>query len=96
MLTGRVVGLQDKHCGGAVELIAGIEDHLVCWDAFIGHSGNHIVSVAVDYEVSQERSALPERAIVSFGWVELVQAIEEVLLSVGKQLLKIRGCTLCS
>ena len=94
LLTGRVVGLEDEDCGGTVELVAGVEDHFVRWDALIGHSGCYVRSWAVDDKVTKERLALPECAVISFDRVELIQTIEEMLLCVREQLLEVCGCAL--
>lgn len=72
LLTGRVVGLESESFGGAVDLGASVEDQLVNRDACVAASGSHVVGWAVDDEVAEERLALPESAVVSFGRVELV------------------------
>lgn len=94
LLTGRVIGPENEYCGGAVELVAGVEDHVIRWNTLTGHSGCHVTSWAVDDKVAKERLALPESAVIGFVQVELMQAIEELLLHVGEQSLEVRRCTL--
>lgn len=96
LLTGRVVGLESESFGGAVDLGASVEDQLVSRDACVAAGGSHVVGWAVDDEVAEERLALPESAVVGFGRVELVQAVEEVLLGVREQLLQVCGRALGS
>ena len=77
-----------------MSLVAGVEDQLVCRNAGVATGGCHVVGWTIDDEVAEERLASPESAVVGFGRIELVQAIEEVLLGVGEQLLEVCGCAL--
>lgn len=77
-----------------MELVSSVEDHFVRWDALISHGGCHVTSWAVNDKVTEERLALPESAVEGFGWVELIQAVEEMLLSIREQLLEVCCCAL--
>jgi hypothetical protein len=90
LLTGRIVGLEDKDCRSAMELVAGVEDHFVRWYALASHSGSHTVRRAVNDEVAEQLLALPESVIVGFGQVELswYKRSEKCCLALGKSCLR--------
>lgn len=71
-LTRRVVRLEDKGSRSAVLLVTSVEDELVSWHAHIAHSASHVVCRTVDNKVTEQCLALPEGAVESVGWVELV------------------------
>lgn len=89
-----VVWLGDECIHSSVLLRAGIEDQLVSRDTPVAHCARHVVSRTVDDEITEQRLALPESAVVGIGWVELIQTIEKVLLGVGEELLQIHLCAL--
>ena len=72
-------------------LRAGVEDQFVSRDAGVAHRARHVVRRAVDDEVAEEGLALPEGAVEGFARVQLVEAVEKVLLGVGEELLQVRG-----